>query len=171
MKPGSFVTVIVAALAAPALGLGLGLGTVALIPAALASSRTSGSDVAIATEFSEQAVVIDCQGQPKVRPRNFTLACADGNDYLTRLAWNGWTAALARATGVQEVNDCDPYCAAGHFHGYPVDVIFGGSASVHGQPGLQRYTKVTLRYQGARPDFYRHQAPKTSTLPLLAPSS
>ena len=171
MKPGTFATVLVAALAVPALGLGLGLGTVALIPAALASSRTPGSDVAIANEFSEQAVVFDCQCQPKVRPRNLTLACADGNDYLSRLTWNSWTAGLARAVGVQEINDCDPYCAVGHFHSYPVDVIFRGSASVHGQPGRQRYTKVTLRYRGARPDFHRHQAPETSTLPLPAPSS
>jgi hypothetical protein len=171
MKPGTFATVTVAALAVPALGLGLGLGTAALIPAALASSRTPSSDVAIANEFSEQAVVVDCQGRPQVRPRNFTLACADGNDYLTHLTWTSWTAGLARAAGVQEVNDCDPYCAVGHFHSYPVDVTFRGSASVHGHPGRQRYTKVTLRYTGARPDFYRHQAPEISTLPLLAPPS
>jgi hypothetical protein len=152
MKLGTFTTVVVAATAVPALGLGLGLGTAALIPAALASARTPSSDVTIANEFSEQAVVIDCQGQPQVRPENVTLACADGNDYL-------------------EINDCNPYCAAGHFHGYPVDVTFRGSASVHGHPGRQRYTKVTLIYRGARPDFYRHQAPEISTLPLPAPSS
>ncbi len=171
MKPETFATVTVAALAVPALGLGLGLGTAALIPAALASSRTPSSDVAIANELSEQAVVVDCQGQPQVRPENFTLACADGNDYLTRLSWTRWTAGLARATGVQEVNDCDPYCAAGHFHGYPVAVIFRGSAPVPGHPGRQRYTKVTLKYRGARPDFYHHQAPEISTLPLPTPSS
>ncbi len=171
MKPGTFTTVVVAATAVPALGLGLGLGTAALIPAALASARTPSSDVAIANEFSEQAVVIDCQGQPQVRPENVTLACADGNDYLTRLTWTSWTTERASAAGVQEINDCNPYCAAGHFHGYPVDVTFRGSASVHGHPGRQRYTKVTLIYRGARPDFYRHQAPEISTLPLPAPSS
>ncbi len=171
MKPGTFATAIVAAIAVPALGLGLGLGTGAVIPAALASSRTPSSDAAVADQFSEQAVVVDCQGQPQVRPGYFTLACADGNDDLTRLSWTSWAAGLARATGVQEVNDCDPYCAAGHFHGYPVDVSFRGGASVPGQPGRQRYTKVTLRYPGARPDFYRHQAPVISTLPLLVPSS
>ncbi|HEX2820389.1 MAG TPA: hypothetical protein VHO07_09530 [Streptosporangiaceae bacterium] len=171
MKPGSFATAMVAAIAVPALGLGLGLGTGGLIPTALASFRTPASGVAVAVHFSEQAVAIDCQGQPQVRPGNFTLACADGNDYLTRLSWTSWTAGLASAIGVQEVNDCDPYCAAGHFHGYPVDVTFRGSASVPGQPGRQRYTKVTLRYPGARPDFYHHRSPDLSTLPLLAPSS
>ncbi len=171
MKPGSFATVIVAAIAVPALGLGLGLGTGGLIPAALASFRTPSSGAAVADHFSEQAVAIDCQGQPQVRPGNFTLACADGNDYLTRLSWTSWTAGRARATGVQEVNDCDPYCAAGHFHGYPVAVIFRGSASVPGQPGRERYTKVTVRYRGARPDFDHHLAPEIFTLPLLAPSS
>ncbi len=168
MKRGRFTTAIVAAISVPALGLGLGLRASALTSVAQASSRTPASGTAAVDQFSAQSVVLNCQGQAQVRPAAFTLSCADGNDYLTRLSWTSWTAGLARATGVQEVNDCDPYCAAGHFHGYPVDVIFRGSAPVHGHPGRQRYTEVTLMYRGARPDFYRHQAPEISTLPLPA---
>ena len=108
-------------------------------------------------------MVINCQGQPKVRPGSFILACADGNDYLSGLAWTSWAPGLASATGVQVENDCVPYCAAGHFHRYPVDVIFWGSAAAG--PGSQRYTEVTLLYPGARPG---HHGPATFTMRLAS---
>ncbi|HMI27195.1 MAG TPA: hypothetical protein VK594_22155, partial [Streptosporangiaceae bacterium] len=62
-----------------------------------------------------------------VRPGRYTLACADGNDYLSGLAWTSWGPRLASATGTEHVNDCVPYCAAGHFHSYPVNVVLWGS--------------------------------------------
>jgi hypothetical protein len=170
MKRGRFTAAVVAAISVPALGLGLGLGTGALTSAAQASSRTSAGAVFV-RHFSEQPVAVDCQGQPQARPGKLTLSCADGNDYLTGLSWSSWTAGLASATGVQQVNDCLPYCAVGHFHGYPVDVIFWGDASLPGHPGSQRYTSVTLLYPGARPNVGAHPAPATVTLPLLAGSS
>jgi len=171
MKRGRLTAAAVAAISVPALGLGLGLGTGALSSAAQASSRTSSAGAVFVRHFSEQPVVVDCQSQPQLRPGKLTLSCADGNDYLTGLSWASWTAGLASATGVQEVNDCNPYCAVGHFHGYPVDVIFWGGASLPGRLGSQRYTSVTLLYPGARPNVGVHPAPATVTLPLLAGSS
>ena len=171
MKRGRLTAAAVAAISVPALGLGLGLGTGALTSAARASSRTSSAWAVFVRHFSEQPVVVDCQSQPQLRPGKLTLSCADGNDYLTGLSWASWTAGLASATGVQEVNDCNPYCAVGHFHGYPVDVVFWGGASLPGHPGSQRYTSVTVLYPGARPNVGAHSAPATVTLPLLAASS
>jgi len=171
LKRGRLTAAVIAAISVPGLGLGLGLGAGALTSAAQASSRTSSAGAVFARHFSEKPVVIDCQGEPRVRPGKFTLSCADGNDYLTGLSWASWTAGLASATSVQEVNDCLPYCAAGHFHGYPVDVVFWGGASVHGHPGSQRYTRVTLLYPGARPNVGAHRGPATVTLPLWAASS
>jgi hypothetical protein len=171
MKRGRLTAAVIATISVPALGLGLGLGAGALNSAAQASSRTSASGAVFARHFSEKAVVADCQGQSQARPAKLTLSCADGNDYLAGLAWTSWTAGLASGTGVQEVNDCLPYCAAGHFHGYPVDVIFWGGASLPGHPGSQRYTSVTLLYPGARPNVGAHRGPATVTLPLLAASS
>ena len=86
-------------------------------------------------------MVLDCQGHAYVRPARYTLACADGNDYLTGLAWTSWGPGLASATGAEHVNDCIPYCAAGHFHSYPVNVVLWGSKAAG--PGRQRYTKIT----------------------------
>ena len=171
MKRGRLTAAVVAAISVPALGLGLGLGAGALTSAAQASSRTSSAGAVFVRHFSEQPVVVDCQSQPQLRPGKLTLSCADGNDYLTGLSWASWTAGLASATGVQEVNDCIPYCTVGHFHGYPVDVVFWGDASLPGRLGGQRYTSVTLLYPGARPNIGAHPAPATVTLPLLARSS
>jgi hypothetical protein len=125
-----------------ALGLGLGLGG----PASAASSAPGGL-------FSERTVVINCQHRPQARPDSFTLACADGNSYLTKVSWTSWGPRLASGYGTEVSNDCQPYCAIGHFHSYPVLVVLWGNAALRGSPGTLRYTKITLIYTGARPKF------------------
>src|SRR5487761_1357699 len=138
----------IAAISVPALALGLGLG---LVGPASAAARSRDSAPAVTSLFAERTVVISCLGRPEVRPGSFTLACADGNDYLTGLSWTSWTPRLASGYGTQVVNDCVPYCAAGHFHSYPVLVVLWGGAARRGNPGTLRYTKITLIYPGARP--------------------
>jgi hypothetical protein len=167
MKRGRLTAATVAAISIPALGLGVG----AVASAAQASSPTRVATTTPAHLFSGQTVVVNCQGRPQVRPGSFTLACADDNDYLTHLSWSRWAPGLAKATGVQEENNCLPYCAAGHFHGYQVDVTFRGSAPMRGTPGRLRYTNVTVRYSSHRPTINGHQAPATFTMPLVAASS
>ena len=155
MKRGRLITATAAAISIPALGLAVG----ALTSAAQAASRAPASARHL---YSEQAVAVNCQARAQVRPSTFTLACADANDNLAHLSWASWSPGMASATGVQEENDCVPDCAAGQFRGYPVDVVFWGTGAVHGQPGSQRYTEVTLLYPGARP---AHQA-ATFSVPL-----
>ena len=59
-----------------------------------------------------------------VRPKSFVLACADGNSAFDKLNWSTWAPGLASAKGTLVQNDCTPYCAAGHFHSYPVRLRF-----------------------------------------------
>jgi hypothetical protein len=141
----------ITAISALALALGLGLG---LLGAASASATAHSSTSAAAGLYSERTVVISCQNRTQVRPGTFTLACADGNDYLTGLSWTSWTSRLASGYGTQHENDCIPYCAAGHFHAYPVLVVLWGSGPLRGNPGTQHYTRMTLIYPGARPKVY-----------------
>ena len=148
MKRGR-LTLAISAISVLALGLGLGLGGPA---SAVATSRRSAPEVA--SLFAERTVVISCLGRPEARPGSLTLACADGNDYLTGLSWTSWSPRLASGYGTQMENDCTPYCAAGHFHRYPVLVVLWGSAAVQNSPGTLRYTKITLIYTGARPKFF-----------------
>jgi hypothetical protein len=137
------------------LALGLGLNG--------AASATTSSAAGV---FSERTVVLNCLGHAQVRPARFTLACADANDYLAGLHWKTWAPRLASANGAQELNDCVPYCAAGHFHRYPVDVVLSRPAA--DGPGSQRYTSITLLYPGAHPAYVGSRRPVTTSIKLPA---
>jgi len=151
MKRRRLVSAAAAGICVLAAGLGLN-------GAASATTRPS------AGLFSKRTVVLNCQGHAQVRPGRFTLACADFNDYLTGLTWKSWGPKLASATGVQHLNDCVPYCAAGHFHGYRVDVVLWHPAPAG--PGSQRYTSVTLLYPGAHPAYVGNRRPVTTSMAL-----
>jgi hypothetical protein len=148
MKRRRLVSAAAAGICVLALGLGLN---------GAASASPAG-------RFSVRTVVLNCLDQPQVRPGRFTLACADANDYLTGLAWKSWGPKLASATGVQALNDCVPYCAAGHFHRYRVNVVLWRPAAAG--PGSQRYTSVTLLYPGAHPAYVGSRRPVTTSMTL-----
>ncbi|HET7244046.1 MAG TPA: hypothetical protein VFJ07_04365 [Streptosporangiaceae bacterium] len=131
---------------------------------ALGLGLNGSASASPAGRFSVRTVVLNCLGHPQVRPGRFTLACADANDYLTGLAWTSWGPKLASATGVQALNDCVPYCAAGHFHRYPVDVVLWHPAAAG--PGSQRYTSITLLYPGAHPAYVGSRRPVTTSMTL-----
>jgi len=159
MKLRRLVPMIATAICCAALGAGVTEAALAAPAAGARAPHAAGSN-----RYSEVTVVLNCQDRAQVRPRSLVLACADENDYLTRLSWASWGPRLARATGVQNENDCLPDCAAGHFHSYRVDVEFWGGIAV--RPGEQRFTKVTLRYPGARPRGAGRPGPATVTIPL-----
>ncbi|CAL9666808.1 hypothetical protein SUDANB140_07275 [Streptomyces sp. enrichment culture] len=141
-----------AALAAP-------LGTAFAAPSAPPEART---------QQTPQPVLVDCSGQPQVRPGSYVLACGDGNSRLVSLHWLSWDSTGAVGRGTHAVNDCDPYCAAGAFHSYPVTVRLdrstGGDRSTDGDrgTGAPHFTRVTLTYTDGRPDG----AARTVTYPL-----
>jgi hypothetical protein len=165
------LSLVIAAIFALALGLGVS-GAVSAAPTGPAAPAlaSQNSPPPTPTVYSELTVVINCQGHAQTRPGSFTLACADGNDYLTGLSWASWTPKLASGYGTQHENDCIPYCAAGHFHTYPVLVVLWGTAGLRGSPGIARYTTITLLYTGARPEVYNGhkyvEGPATVTMSL-----
>ncbi|MEV6017106.1 MULTISPECIES: hypothetical protein [unclassified Streptomyces] len=99
-------------------------------------------------------VLVDCLWHPDVRPADFILACGDGNSRLTSLDWSHWNQRSAVAEGVNMVNDCKPYCAAGKFHSYPVVVVLDQPQQWKKQPQVQHYTRMTLIYTHDHPDGY-----------------
>ncbi|MYW18902.1 hypothetical protein GT045_14390 [Streptomyces sp. SID486] len=104
---------------------------------------------------SSQPVLVDCLWHRTVRPDDFLLACGDGNSRLTGLHWDKWSPGGATAVGLNLVNDCKPYCAAGTFHAYPVSIRLDGSKTWKKHPEFQRYTRLSLTYPGVRPEGYR----------------
>lgn len=98
---------------------------------------------ASATPESDPVTVSNC-GVQATKPTDLTIACGDGNDYLKSLQWTAWSDTVAKGSGVEEVNDCNPYCAAGKFHSYPVTVTLDRAQS-------NRFTRLRIHYSGARP--------------------
>jgi hypothetical protein len=101
-------------------------------------------------------VLVDCFWHPDVRPADFVLACGDGNSRLVSLHWSHWNQNSAVARGVNMVNDCKPYCAAGKFHSYPVVVLLDHPQQWKKKPQLQHYSQMTLVYTHDRPEGYAH---------------
>jgi hypothetical protein len=76
------------------------------------------------------------------------LACGDGNFWVGALHWRTWGGTGAAATGTAHVNDCTPYCAAGHFHTYPVAITLAAPKTCSGR---SEFTKLEYRFPGAKP--------------------
>ncbi|MGW0915327.1 hypothetical protein ACWD1Z_26790 [Streptomyces sp. NPDC002784] len=106
----------------------------------------------IAQQPTDRPVLVDCFWRPEVRPTEFILACGDGNSRLASLRWSRWDAGAARAEGVNWVNDCKPYCAAGRFHAYPVTVRLDRAEPWKKRPELSHYSRITLVYTDNRPE-------------------
>ncbi|MEU9135024.1 hypothetical protein AB0D33_03470 [Streptomyces sp. NPDC048404] len=123
-----------------------------------ASAAPATSHTTHATHATQQRqappVLVDCFWHPDVRPAEFILACGDGNSRLASLHWSHWNQDSAVARGVNMVNDCKPYCAAGKFHSYPVVVRLDHPQPWKKNPQVQHYTRMTLTYTQNHPDGY-----------------
>jgi hypothetical protein len=136
-----------------------------LAAAASAPSEARPTSTPVAHAARQQAgvpVLVDCFWHPEVRPATFVLACGDGNSRLASLHWSQWGRNSATAKGINVVNDCKPYCAAGKFHSYRVVVRLDRAQPWKKRPQLQHYSRMTLVYIGSRPDNFPH----TVTYPL-----
>ncbi|MEV6162707.1 hypothetical protein AB0L71_12420 [Streptomyces sp. NPDC052052] len=115
----------------------------AVSPASAATSAASSGPARVA--------VVDCFSEPQVRPGDFLIACGDGNNHLIGLQWSDWGDTSAKGSGFDSVNDCQPYCAAGRFHSYPVVVSLDRPQSWEKRPELKHFTRMQLTYTGDRP--------------------
>jgi hypothetical protein len=78
----------------------------------------------------------------EVQPKQITDS-GDGSGYVKDLVWSDWGTAQATATGIQEVNDCNPNCAQGSFTGYPATVTLAG-LTPYGT-GLEAYSTIVIQ--------------------------
>jgi hypothetical protein len=78
---------------------------------------------------------------PRVRPAQINF-CGDGGFFITRMKWSAWNAVRATGKGTAHLNDCNPYCARGHFHAFAVSV---GIAHPKGCPHRTRaFTQLSV---------------------------
>ncbi len=76
------------------------------------------------------------------------LAGADVGSLRSRIEWTEWTAKLARGTGFNQLDDCEPSCAGGRFHGYPVRIEQWRPRELG---GALVFTRMTIFYGKSRP--------------------
>ncbi|MFI9587093.1 hypothetical protein ACIHCQ_35965 [Streptomyces sp. NPDC052236] len=122
-----------------------------LAVAAVPASAPASAATSTVSQPDDQVVVVDCFSKPQVRPSKFLIACGDGNSGLTELKWMSWGPATATGSGLNVVNDCKPYCAAGKFHSYPVIVRLERPQAWEKQPEQQRYSQLHLVFTDGRP--------------------
>ncbi|MEU6592419.1 hypothetical protein ABZ923_24860 [Streptomyces sp. NPDC046881] len=137
-------------------GTAVTLAAGALLTAAMTTATASPPATATAPRAdAKQPVLVDCFWHRTVRPGDFILACGDGNSRLTGLHWSQWSPGGATAVGVNMVNDCKPYCAAGDFHAYPVSVRLEEARPWKKHPGVQHFTRMSLTYLKDRPEGFQ----------------
>jgi hypothetical protein len=86
-----------------------------------------------------------CKGHA-YRPGRVVLACGDGNLYATRIKYAAYGQKVATATATVHLNDCTPYCAAGHFRSYIASIRFQAIARC--RDGRLYYSRVRYRFAG-----------------------
>ena len=84
--------------------------TVMVVSGGVAASSSAGPT---ASPKPTAIAVEDCGlGRNLVRPKTLTVACADANILVTRIAWASWGPTKATASATYTWNTCVPYCAA-----------------------------------------------------------
>src|ERR1700750_2646903 len=88
----------------------------ALLTAALATAVVgvgpSATGAAVQTKVPRDCI------HEAVKPSHVLIACGDGSLFMTGIHWSRWARKSASGTGTAHLNDCIPFCAAGHFHKY-----------------------------------------------------
>lgn len=124
---------------------------VLLCAAAALAGALAPASASAGSPDEAQVVAVDCFSKGQIRPGDFLLACGDGNNRLTALQWSAWGRTSAVGSGLDAVNDCVPYCAAGTFRTYPVTVRLDRPEPWQSHPGLQRFTRLRLIYTNDTP--------------------
>jgi len=104
---------------------------------------TAGWDLPIAAADEGTPVVVNCGGQPEVKPQSIILTCADNTWAVDKIVWTNWSAgAGAMGTGIEYRRGCVPTCAQGSATYSPVTITLAGAA-----PPDFRYTSVLVTNQ------------------------
>jgi hypothetical protein len=100
--------------------------TPAPVPPSVSPVRVTGSTVLAPDTKVYFAEAGDINGTVVYRP-----ACASGcalsgdsTAFLWNMTWRTWTSVDAVGTGTEQLDDCEPSCAAGHVYSVPVTVTF-----------------------------------------------
>ena len=132
-----------------------GTALAATVACGIAGTAMAAIPAAEATPAAGRVVLVTCTGKGVTSPASYTIACADGNDYLTGLNWGSW-GVPAKGSGKDKVNTCHPSCVAGKFRTYPVKVELWRPRAWRHHSGRRYFSRMTLTYTKAVPKgFHR----------------
>jgi hypothetical protein len=106
------------------------------------TASSSGAQETAPALAAQAQVTADCN-HFRVRPVTIVIACGDGGFYLDHLRYDGWTRALANASGIAMARRCVPDCAHGHYVGQAVHVRLDRVRVVFGS---SIFTRATITY-------------------------
>ncbi|MFC9894131.1 hypothetical protein ACFVMC_10600 [Nocardia sp. NPDC127579] len=66
--------------------------------------------------------IANCRRQPRVRPNEIVLTCADANMIIDRITWDSWTDTGATGRGVESRSVCHPDCGTAPRLSFPVAI-------------------------------------------------
>jgi hypothetical protein len=124
--------------------------TAALILTLAAVAAAAAAAAGIPPRFAGCESFVSPAAPGKVRPTSITLACGDGNFYVTNIRWTRWGAGSAVGAGIGHQNDCTPYCAAGKFHSYRVSIRLD-ERRLCGSRRSAELTRAAWRFVGPKP--------------------
>lgn len=128
----------------------------------LAAPGVFASDTSASGQLPASPVFLDAThayNGLQVEPLTITYT-GDGTGFLgganvrnrsAGIVWTKWTTSVALGTGFNQLNDCNPYCARGTFHGYPVKIELWRPRTL---AGTLLFTRMTIYYTKGRP---RHE--------------
>jgi hypothetical protein len=147
----------------------LALGGIALSATAACGAAASAASLGPQQTMAPLPVVVSCAMTTQVRPGIFTLACADGNAYVSGLSWTAWGSSSALASGKYSFNDCTPNCLSGHGHTFAGLIVLWGVKALPRHAGVRYFTEMTIISTGNRnytAGGKKVTEPQTLTIPL-----
>jgi hypothetical protein len=76
------------------------------------------------------------------------LGGAVARDQNSGITWATWASNVAVGTGFNQLNDCNPSCAGGRFHGYAVKIELWRPRTL---AGTFVFTRMTVFYKKGSP--------------------
>jgi hypothetical protein len=133
--------------------------TVALTAAAMGASA-AGTGAATQTKVPR-----DCLHEA-FKPSKVLIACGDGSLYMTGMHWSSWGRKTATGRGTAHLNDCIPFCAAGHFHKYAARIKLS-SAHFCRKENVTQFRRLRLTWVHGTPA----NTPAKISNPVACPSA
>lgn len=121
----------------------------ALLPQAGAAHGSGSAPEATAGQ-NRVLLVYNCKSG-RYKPTKVIVTCADANFRVRGITWSSWTAREARGSGTALVNDCEPNCAEGTFHRYPIRLRAYRPRMTGGCVPGSLFTRLGWRFPQSRP--------------------